>query len=427
MQISVREQANYDALVDDHIRAACRIGLLDFGQLLRQLPCVFPTIVLNRLSLLEQSGQVSALHARAIHSSARTTQALIDQGRRLLPPPHPLDFEWRFSGNSAEQLLTEALRLSHTDDLLLLLGTPTIALEAAVRRISRRVVFIGEQNAILRAVNQANDILGRPLSIFHSGEQSRQIGEASVVLLDPPWYDDCIRSMLANATVACRIGGYILISLPPDGVRPTAHQDRLKIERFASGLGLTLKESLLSAVQYDMPYFERNALAASNCFPPVDWRRGDLLVFRKDAAHRLPSWTGISRRVRWTEAVVGRMRIFVRNDRYIDENRSAALTSLIEGDILPSIKRSEPLRQRAKIFTSGNRIYTTERPDIILAAAHYAVSAFKPFPIQERLTISNENCLHQVPRLAQVLRQLSLKEEIEECGQKGLLNEAVGL
>ena len=45
------------------------------------------------------------------------------------------------------------------------------------------------------------------------------------------------------------------------------------------------------------------------------------------------------------------------------------------GHVLPSVSRRDPRRRRPQIWTSGNRIFASRRPEPVLAAAMYCIAA----------------------------------------------------
>ena len=78
------------------------------------------------------------------------------------------------------------------------------------------------------------------------------------------------------------------------------------------------------------------------------------------------------------------MRLFItkktpRRDTALDE-----LRSIVPGDILPTVRRTDPRRKRADIWTSGNRIFATGHPDLVRIAARAAAAGVLDEP--SRLT-----------------------------------------
>lgn len=403
-------QIAFATRVDSLTKAAIMDGASSFAALLHSLPGVYPTEVLASLDRLLGEQAIDAAVAAAIRQQAGVNAAASVDGRSLLPLPHPLDYEWRFTPDAARALLNRASDLTHSGSDLLLFGTPGLAVEALTLPIGRRIAFLAENNSVTDRVFALNRAMGEPLSIaFCSGGLPRESADA--VLLDPPWYLDFVRPMLTAAAHACRPGGVVIISLPPDGARPSAEADRQTTIAFARRLGFAMIERLPLAIGYDTPFFERNALTATGIYPPPQWRRGDLFVFRKTRASTRPPPASSLRRRAWTEISVGRMRLFIR----AGEARSgaASLVSLVDGDILPTVSRRDPRRKAANVWTSGNRIFYTDNPQLLLDAAILCAGKAIGSGAQPRLwgTISERKALD---RVAAELLSLAAIEEQEE-------------
>ena len=219
--------------------------------------------------------------------------------------------------------------------------------------------------------------------------------------------------MLAAAANACRLGGCVLISLPPDGARPRAEADRHATIAFGKRLGLTLSDHCPLAIVYDTPFFERNALAAAGIVTPPRWRRGDLMIFRKTGTPGRPPVASAYTTL-WTEVGIGRMRVFIRNGP--DAHRgSLGLIPIVEGDILPTVSRRDPRRRMADVWTSGNRIFRTDNPQLLLEAALSCAGQAMSSGIQPGLwgTLRQRQA---VDRVAAELRELAAIEAVEEGG-----------
>ncbi|CCJ05607.1 hypothetical protein [Methylocystis sp. SC2] len=404
-------EAAFAVRVDDLIQTAIRNGTTSFAALLHRLPSVYPTELLASLDRLAGSKAIDTTVAVSIHRQAATNGTTAVEGRSLLPLPHPLDYEWRFTPDAARSLLSRAADLTPSGGNFLLFGTPGLAVEALTLPVGRRLAFLAENNGVTDRVFALNQATGSPLSIGScSGGLPREAADA--VFLDPPWYLDFVRPMLAAAAHACRPGGVVLISLPPDGARPSAEADRQTAIAFARRLGLAAIEYSPLAIAYETPFFERNALAAVGIYPPPHWCRGDLIVFRKMRASTRPPPASSGRRRDWTEVVIGRMRLFIRGG---GEARSddASLISLVDGDILPTVSRRDPRRRAANVWTSGNRIFHTDNPQLVLEAAISCAGEAMGSGVQHGLwgTIREHETLE---RVATKLRALAAIEEQEE-------------
>ncbi|MDQ4421900.1 hypothetical protein OOT33_15875 [Sphingobium sp. DEHP117] len=404
--------AFFSSKVETWITDAVADGIADYTGLLRRLPGVYPTELLASLERLAASRAIDpALYATA-RQEAKPVSPSGAEGRSLLPLPHPLDYEWRFTADASRALLNHAADLTPDGSEVLLFGTPGLAAEALTLPISRRMSLLVEPNSVTDRLVALNRATGSPLAIaFCSGGLPRDSADA--VLLDPPWYLDFVRPMLTAAAHACRLGGFVLISLPPDGARPTAATDRQAAITLAKRLGLTLVERQPLSIAYETPFFERNALRAAGIATPPQWRRGDLLVFQRVAAPCLPAPHSHRRRL-WAEVVIGRMRLFISMGANAD-NGDADLVSIVAGDVLPSVSRRDPRRSSANVWTSGNRVFRTNNPQLLLEAAISCAGEAMGSGFQPWLwgTLRGGEAIE---RVAAELRDLAALEAAEETG-----------
>jgi hypothetical protein len=329
-----------------------------------------------------------------------------------LPLPHPVEYDWRFSELTALHLLSTATQLCASGDRVMLLGTPSVAAMAVRYPSDRKVVFVGEENAVTSSLRREVAKTSSGVRILTCG-QAQYGGDAAVVVLDPPWYFDFIRPMLAAAALGCRVGGHLIVSLPSAGTRPSAAMDRQRTMHLAERLGLSLVEERHSALTYSSPLFERNALSAiglSNV--PSDWRRSDLVVLQKRHTPDIPPPPRSTHLLAWIEVVLDGTRIFVRRDSPIERDVVASLDPVVPKAVLPVVSRRDPRRRLASIWTSGNRVFTCPRTDLLVAAAiavgadvrNGGPSRRTRFIMQERETVS---------RLAGLLRELAATEADE--------------
>lgn len=405
-------QAAFRVRVDAWIAEALADGVIDYAGLLRRLPGVYPTELLASLDRLAAKCSINPALPAAVRHQAKNCPASGAQGRTLLPLPHPLDFEWRFTADTSRALLNHAADLTRPGGDVLLFGTPGLAAEALTLPIGRRLALLAEPNSVTDRLFALNRTTGSPLTIaFCSGGLPRE--SADVVLLDPPWYLDFVRPMLAAAAHACRPGGFVLISLPPNGARPTAEADRQAAIVLGKRLGLAFVEHKPLAIAYETPFFERNALRAAGIATPPQWRRGDLVVLQKERAPSLPAPSSQRNRL-WTEVAVGRMRLFIRMGGSA-AGRDVELVPIVAGDVLPSISRRDPRRLLANVWTSGNRMFRTGNPQLLLEAAISCAADAIGSSIQPRLwgTLREHEAME---RVAAHILDLAALEAMEETG-----------
>jgi hypothetical protein len=398
--------------VDSLMKAVLNDSVVGFATLLERLPGVYPTEIIASLRRLASQKVIDPAVMDMLIQQATDKNSTVIDGRSLLPLPHPLNFEWRFTPDTARSLLNRATELTQAGNELLLLGTPGLATEALTLPIGRRLAFLAENNGVTDRIIALNRATGSPLSItLCAGGLPRRTADA--VILDPPWYLDFVRPMFAAAAQACRLGGTVLISLPPDGAKPSAQSDRHFTIGFAERIGLNLIEHSQLSLRYETPFFERNALAANGIYPPSRWRRGDLLVFKKVCeSERAPPISSTSRQD-WTEVTIDRMRLFIRANNESCYSDEPGLVSLVNGDILPTVSRRDERRRRANIWTSGNRIFWTDSPRLVLEAAISCSGEVIDSGVQHRLwgSVSERE---KLARIASELRALAVLEAQEE-------------
>ncbi|MDE2851194.1 MAG: hypothetical protein OXP74_11335 [Acidobacteriota bacterium] len=359
--------ARFARFVKTSVVRAIRSGARTFEDLLLSLPSIYPTEVLNAVDQIRGLSSVDDELLRRIRTDAGARPRRVARGGSLLPLPHPLDFEWRFSEETCRELLVGAKEMTRRGETILLYGTPGLAYAAVSLPVrNRRVVFVGADTAVTRRLRCLNDTAGRPISVLVGEGVER--GCASAVLVDPPWYLDYLEPMLAGAAAACRLDGVVVAGLPPLGIRPGASAERDAVDLLLERQGLDRVALEELGISYETPFFEANALAAVGVCVPAVWRRGDLAVYRRRTAFRGRTVAPVSPLEVWEEVEIEGMRIRVRFERGVSASREV-LESVVRGDVLPSVSRRDPRRARANVWTSGNRIFRTGDPMLVLEAA----------------------------------------------------------
>jgi len=298
--------------------------------------------------------------------------------RGLLPVPHPLDYDWRFSGAAKRLLVALAEQLTARESRVVILGAPTVFAEVMARGTQRRFVLF-DSNPISTAV------LGRiapAQSVFCVDLQRDNIGplDASVVVADPPWYPEHIASFLWSTRQVLQVGGQALLSLPPLGTRPGIEAERQEVVAYAARLGLSLLRIDAGMLPYLSPPFEQNALAAGGLPAiPLTWRRGDLAIFACEGPCSEARPATPPNEQTWTETVVGSVRIRFR----LTPNGTFAnpqLRSIVGGDVLASVSRRHPVRSEVDVWTSGNRVFACEAPSLFGTIAAALAARQSPAP-----------------------------------------------
>ena len=138
----IASDARFARLVRTSIVRAIRNGARTFGDLLLDLPSIYPTEVLAAMDRMPRLPGVDAKVLGRIRAEAGAPSEGRAAGGSLLPLPHPLDFEWRFSEDTCRAMLDAASETTREGDTILLYDTPGLAYAAISLPVrNRRVVF----------------------------------------------------------------------------------------------------------------------------------------------------------------------------------------------------------------------------------------------------------------------------------------------
>lgn len=344
--------------VDNWVTGLLKKGVSDFNDMLLALPGVYPSVLVDSLRRTAEKGTLSRASLSRIlrQTSCKKTRAtqLKPHHSISLPVPHPLDFEWRFTEVASRHILVRCSQLVNDNELITLLGTPSLFRTAIEENYSGKVVFVGDNTIVSESLSQA--VTDHEVLCCNVINDTQPPLLSSVVVLDPPWYEDYIYPFLWMATQCCKINGHILISLPAEGTRPGTKHEWAVILKWAKTLGLSFIRREVSALPYSSPFFEQNALKAEGiCNYPREWRRGDLVIFKR-ICRKETARPQIPQRDEWAEICLEDVRVRVRHSSE-SQFTDPSLITVTQGDILSSVSRKDPRRALADVWTSGNRIF----------------------------------------------------------------------
>lgn len=372
---AARSTSTYQRQIDKWVLAEVQKGVSAFDDLLCILPGVYPTHVAASIARLWEAGVITkvqrlrAMKRRENLRPARSPHAF------SLPPPHPLDFDWRYSPETIERLVGIAVAATQPGETVALLGTPSIHVAQLAQQHGRRFVLIDANPVTVESVKTLDahrtvykrDLFVDPVPTL----------EAAAVIADPPWYDEYIEAFLWAAAQVSRPDAQVFVSLPAVGTRPGSRTERRAFRSTAKQMSMQVEEMRLREVAYVSPPFETNALIAAGWTDlPADWRRGDLGILRTSG----PSGsrpTREAREPRWEEHSLGLVRIRVRRDpptRVVDPT----LEELVPGAVLADVSRRHRFRDLAKVWTSGNRVYRSESPRLLLVVLQALATGSNP-------------------------------------------------
>jgi putative N6-adenine methyltransferase len=355
----------YRDQVDTWVRDCLGDGHIAWCKLLRTLPGVYPSTVLESLERLGIADRVtfgcdSSFDAIAGGRATSHNQLVLHE----LPTAHPLDFCWWFDVSTIQLIVSRLKRLSAEAAHVSLLGAPTV-FERASREISRRTLsLVDADERTLRCVAVGHDRASTFLADLTC--DSVTLPTAEVIVADPPWYVPMIRSFLWFARHLCELGSLVLISVPPKGTRPGVEDEWRDVKEWSVGLGLELRTYEPGILSYVSPLFEMNALRASGVpLPTGSWRTGDLATFQcVDRCHhtRPPAMP----RVEWRERAIDDVRVRFRGNGSPFAWSDPTLSRIADTDIFPTVSQRDSRRGLADVWTSGNRAFACKGPEIAL-------------------------------------------------------------
>lgn len=353
----------FENWVDRKVAEVILAHVSDFSTLVEHLPGIYPAEVLTSLKRLVTNDTQLNRVAVALIKSATVTNQIPSSSNTKLPPPHPLDYEWRFSRNAVIALAEACNTRTEPRAAVALVGTPTIAASPEALFGNRTVTYYGADTDALRALGPHwlaalfdVNLLQRP----------SDANTYATVIMDPPWYEEYVHRFLWFAGQITSNGGTLLIAMPPGGTRPGIMEENIRILAWCRELGFERETVDLARLPYDMPPFERNALRAMgilNIRPA--WRKADLWWLRK-MRPPLPAWPGDVASIPWAEHRFGPVRIRVNQDAPC-QGEDPRLRSLIANDVLPTVSRRDRSRNNARVWTTGNRIFACDAPKILSA------------------------------------------------------------
>jgi hypothetical protein len=272
-----------------------------------------------------------------------------------LPTCHPGDYEWRFTTETATHLLNQATADLPAQAVVAHLGTPTTFVLGRERYALFRHVLLERNTSVVEALGASAQV--HQLDLTTDQPPALNAGAA---ILDPPWYLADTHAFLAATSHVSRLGARIVLCQPALATRPGVAEERATLLEVLPRLGYVCRAVDTACIRYQMPHFEAASLkvAAPGLAVPDDWRSGDMLTLEKISEVRLalppPALTES-----WREVVFGPVRIKLRRTIAPD------LGTLVPGDVLDTVSRRDPIRERIGFWTSGNRVFTLTNPEAI--------------------------------------------------------------
>jgi hypothetical protein len=370
---TAREEApttrSYMAEVELKLSSELSKSPASFGALMKGMEGAFPTDVLGLLCRLRDKGSASdafvaecarshnQLQGRMISIPQPSGSFKSDQEGLIIPEPHPLDYDWRFSQSS----------LYVFDDILGQLSSKHIGIFGAP------TVFVHLSNAGKHPhlYDKNTTLIDHLLAAGYTGItqcdlfQHKISGKYDAVVADPPWYSEHYYAFIDGARDGLKTGGHLLISILPRLTRPSAVEDRQSVLVYAYSQGFDLYEVHHAALQYTSPPFELAALQAQG-INLTDWRYGDLFIFTSTSRKSVSvPRLKVEDEVEWDSFPIGKTIVRVRRRKGRKKTLEFAPASPGGHLHLHSVSRRSPVRASIDLWTSRNLALRLSRTDYV--------------------------------------------------------------
>lgn len=288
----------------------------DFYLLMKFNDGIHPVDLLRALRRLYRTRRIKkALYRKIIQSAQRRGFTPGEDMEDILPVPHILDYDWRFSFHAIKHLSRKIrLAIPGGKGTAVFIGTPSLWKYCVLHFPDQIQLMLVDINAKkhMEGLDKENvsvieiDINKKPGYLTSIS--------ADIIVMDPPWYYNYYRLFFDRANEMAKIGTLIFCVMPPRFTRATAEketQELLRVLEMHYGMEKISYHS--NTVSYHTPPFEINVLKMHGieCLPP-NWRVGDLLVVKKTKVvqHDIEDLTVYQEA--WDEFIIDAIRIKIR-------------------------------------------------------------------------------------------------------------------
>ena len=385
--------------LEESILQIVNSGQSDFNEILKILPGVYPTTVLKCIQKLISEKHIGENFLEQLFYNEKLENTTL-VSKPTFRIPHPLDYHWKFSQKTCNDLLNRAYELTNPGNIIGLIGAPSL--------LEKPHDFFDEREIISIDKNPLDPFTRKYVgcSSYTRDLLIESIPEIStnLIIVDPPWYPEYYKSFLWASSKVCVTNGYILLSVPPEGIRPGIKGELEDIFDFASKAGLSCIGYETKAITYNMPQFERNALMASGLKNiDANWRTADLatLTKTKQISTSRPFFKNTNN---WFEIILDSIVLRVKEKDHT-EFKNPTLVPLVDGDIFSSISRRDSRRDLIDVWTSGNRVYLCQGTHILICILKAIQEKESPIKLISKM-INRKLNIHEIRQVLETTRKI---------------------
>lgn len=234
-------------------------------------------------------------------------------------------------------------------------GTPSLIYNKNAFLKKRDVTFIEKNTTSLRFQNKVvSDIMN------YTTEQ-----KFDAIICDPPWYKDAYLNFIFKFGKLSNINAFLFVIFPPLGVRASIERERLDIINFANMVGFELVEEDVETINYISSPFEINSILDNEITNfPIDWRYGNLLIFRYVQNGTINfDYFNKNEENRWQEYTINNIRIKLLPSQTCSTKN--VFEKIYDSDILPTVSMRNDKLNLVNFWTSGNRVFKCNNTKLV--------------------------------------------------------------
>ena len=383
----------------------------DFYMVMKNNHGIHPIDLQKSIERLYQTKKISkSKYSRMITTAAKNNNPAVLDMPDVLPVPHILDYDWRFSLQGLEYMAEQIKRnVKGKDATIAFLGAPTLFKYFYKKSYRNIKLILVDINATKHSVGiDANRASFIDCNLNGSCKELHAIN-ADMVVMDPPWYLNYYQLFFDRASLMCKLGSQIMCIMPPKFTKArTENETEMLLESLNKDYGLVKKHYHSGVVSYHTPPYEQNVLRANGIFcNPDNWRIGDLLVVEKvynTYGGRIHNFSIAE--PNWDEVTISNIRIKYRRCDDLISNYHIVLERIFSNDIYPSVKRSYGGKKTINVWTSGNRVFWCNNMPVLKMLLHNTDKDIFNVILENQYPIPNKEELENLERIQGKLQYL---------------------
>lgn len=359
---------DYFDLMDATVKNAIKESW-DFYDLVTKCAGMHPIEIVHSLNRIYRNGILdNHTYQQIMHSiSDHKQRQNNDLYKKILPIPHQVDYDWRFSENGILNFVDRIDKLIKNQSLkrVAFIGSPSLFryyCESHSKAVEFFLIDFNANKHINKEMLPTNaHVINCNLNYDLDMELRVDQIYADLVVMDPPWYPEYYKKFFDIGDIIGDAKCLIYGVFPPVLTRDSILAERSDIDAYVRKLGFEDLQYEPLCVEYYTPPFEQNVLKANGIRNyPMCWRKGDFFItFRTEKTAIDHGNTGIIiRNGGWTEKNIENVRFKLRQSTFSEDMEfNIRLDSLYENDIYPSVSRRFKGHEKINVWTSGNRVY----------------------------------------------------------------------